>query len=89
MRNTKDLTGSKIGKLMILDRKIENNNIFYYCKCDCGNKKWIRSENLTKKQPTLSCTYILMQLPFLFLFILSCVSTLLYEVIFLLPEEIH
>ncbi|MBQ2408074.1 MAG: hypothetical protein IJH34_04935 [Romboutsia sp.] len=55
MRNTKDLTGSKIGKLMILDRKIENNNIFYYCKCDCGNKKWIRSENLTKKQPTLSC----------------------------------
>ena len=50
-----DLTGTKIGMLSIIERKIENNRTYYFCKCDCGNEKWIRSDSLTKKNPTLSC----------------------------------
>ena len=33
----KDLTGNKIGKLLLTERKRENNRTYYYCKCDCGN----------------------------------------------------
>ena len=55
MSNVKDLTGSRVGKLLLLERKRENNKTFYYCKCDCGNEKWIRADNLTKSNPTLSC----------------------------------
>lgn len=50
-----DLTGQKIGKLKILERKRENNRTYYYCKCDCNNKLWIRADSLTKKNPTQSC----------------------------------
>ena len=55
MSNAKDLTGSRVGKLLLLERKRENNKTYYYCKCDCGNEKWIRADNLTKSNPTLSC----------------------------------
>ena len=48
MRKGKDLTGSRVGRLLLLERKRENNRTFYYCKCDCGNKKWIRSDVLEK-----------------------------------------
>lgn len=44
MSNIKDLTGSKVGKLDILERKRENNRTYYYCKCDCGNSRWIRAD---------------------------------------------
>lgn len=55
MSSAIDLTGSRIGKLEILKRKRENNRTYYYCKCDCGNEKWIRADSLTKKNPTESC----------------------------------
>lgn len=46
MGNVKDLTGSRIGKLLLLQRKRENNKTYYYCKCDCGNEKWIRADKI-------------------------------------------
>lgn len=48
MSNIKDLTGTKVGKLLLLERKRENNHTYYYCKCDCGNTKWIRADTLSK-----------------------------------------
>ncbi len=51
----KDLTGSRIGKLLLIERKRENNRTYYLCKCDCGNEKWIRADAFTKKNKTLSC----------------------------------
>lgn len=47
-----DLTGKKIEMLTILERKRENNRTYYYCKCDCGNEKWIRADSLKE---TKSC----------------------------------
>ena len=44
----KDLTGKKIGKLTLKERKRENNRTYYYCKCDCGNSLWIRELNNKK-----------------------------------------
>lgn len=55
MSNAIDLTGNRIGKLEILERKREGRRTYYYCKCDCGNEKWIRADSLTKKNPTESC----------------------------------
>ncbi len=39
--------------LLLLERKRENNRTFYYCRCDCGNEKWIRADRL--KGENLSC----------------------------------
>lgn len=47
MSNSKNLVGTKLGKLMPTKRKRENNRTYYYCKCDCGNEKWIRADHLT------------------------------------------
>ena len=56
MSRAKDLTGSRAGKLLLLERKRENNKTFYYCKCDCGNEKWIRADHInSKKNPVRSC----------------------------------
>lgn len=41
--------------LLLLEKKREDNKTFYYCQCSCGNKKWIRGDSLTKKNPTKSC----------------------------------
>ena len=46
--NIKDLTGKKIGMLTLLERKRENNRTYYYCRCDCGNEKWIRADFIGK-----------------------------------------
>lgn len=44
-----NLVGNKIGKLKVLDKKIDNNKrSYYYCKCECGTEKWIRSDVLRK-----------------------------------------
>lgn len=48
MSNVKDLTGSRVGMLLLLERKRENNKTYYYCKCDCGNEKWIRADRISK-----------------------------------------
>lgn len=50
MSKAKDLTGSRVGKLLLLERKRDNNRTFYYCKCDCGNEKWIRADVLLKAE---------------------------------------
>lgn len=49
-----NLVSQKFGLLSIVDRKRENNRTFYYCKCDCGNEKWIRSD-LIKLGKAKSC----------------------------------
>lgn len=56
MSKERDLTGQRIGKLLVIKRKRENNRTYYNCKCDCGNEKWIRSDRLVDtKKPTHSC----------------------------------
>lgn len=46
----KDLTGSRVGKLLLLKRKREKDRTLYYCICSCGNKKWIRADVLLKAE---------------------------------------
>lgn len=55
MSNIKDKTGQKIGKLTLLKRKRENLRTFYYCKCDCGNEKWMRDDAIKGKNPSCGC----------------------------------
>lgn len=59
MGRVKDLTGQKIEMLTILFRKRETVNgrprTFYYCKCDCGNEKWIRADRITAGQKSCGC----------------------------------
>lgn len=55
MGNIKDLTGNRIGHLLILKRKREYNRTYYLCKCDCGKEIWIRADNLTKKNNVANC----------------------------------
>lgn len=50
----KDLTGQKINMLTLLKRKREDNRTFYYCKCDCGNEKWMRADRI-KSGRSKSC----------------------------------
>lgn len=39
--------GEKYNKLKILDcKKGSPKHWYYYCLCDCGNKKWIRSDHV-------------------------------------------
>ncbi|MFY8264034.1 hypothetical protein ACOT7R_14155 [Clostridium perfringens] len=58
MTKAKNLIGNKIGLLTVLDKKSEKINgtsrVYYLCKCECGNKKWIRSDAL-KSGRTTSC----------------------------------
>lgn len=57
-----DLRGQKIGKLTIVDRKRElvgnKSRTFYYCKCDCGNEKWMRSDNIKHSNASCGCTKV-------------------------------
>ena len=36
--------GDKVGMLTLLSKKKENKRTYFWCKCDCGNKKWIRAD---------------------------------------------
>lgn len=47
--------GDRVGKLTILKKEKRNSRFYFYCRCDCGNEKWIRTDALTKKNPTKSC----------------------------------
>lgn len=49
MSSAKNLVGTKIGRLTLTKRKRENNRTYYYCKCDCGNEKWIRADHISAK----------------------------------------
>lgn len=53
MATFKDLTGQKFGRLTVLkvSRKVLSGKRFRYywlCECECGNKKEIRTDSLTK-----------------------------------------
>lgn len=51
----KDLTGSKIGRLTVLEEVNKKDEKYYYkCKCDCGNIKVIEADLLTTEK-TKSC----------------------------------
>lgn len=47
--------GTKVGMLSILGEEKKNNRLYYYCKCDCGNFTWVRSDSITGKRVTKSC----------------------------------
>ena len=49
-----DLIGKKLGRLTILCKATRPGYVL--CQCECGNRKEIRANNLTKaKDPTRSC----------------------------------
>lgn len=49
MGRAMDLTGRKIGNLLLIKRKSENNRTYYYCRCVCGKEKWIRADCINEK----------------------------------------
>lgn len=51
----KNVIGTKVGMLSIIDKAKKNNRLYYYCKCDCGNFTWVRSDSITGKRVTKSC----------------------------------
>ena len=57
-RLLKDLTGQRFGKLVVLEYDEEeskkHNKTCWLCQCDCGNKKSILANSLTRKNTT-SC----------------------------------
>lgn len=44
MSKAKDYTGQTIGELTVLERKRAKGRTYYYCRCTCGNRKWIRGD---------------------------------------------
>lgn len=59
-RKHKDFIGEKLNKLKIIDYKFETNKKgYFFCQCDCGNSKWLRSDQVLSEE-TKSCgCYIL------------------------------
>ncbi len=56
-RKPRNLIGKKIGKLLVLgisNKRGNKNEIYWECKCDCGNTKPIRANSLIT-QSSLSC----------------------------------
>ena len=54
MRKIINRIGEKFGRLTVLKIKRENKCTYYYCKCDCGNELWVRSDCLVSGN-TKSC----------------------------------
>lgn len=60
MGRLKDLTGQKFGRLTVIERAVDyiqsngRHRKQWLCKCDCGNQKIVRDENLISKN-TQSC----------------------------------
>lgn len=50
-----DLTGMRFGRLVV-EKRVDNkyNQVFWHCKCDCGNEKDICGSSL-KRGDTVSC----------------------------------
>lgn len=49
MNKVKDISGQKFEFLTVLkDFRRESERTYWYCECQCGNKKWIRSESIRK-----------------------------------------
>lgn len=52
-----EIVGKKFGRLFVLketEKRSKNGEIYYLCKCDCGNTKEINGTSLRKNR-TLSC----------------------------------
>lgn len=41
-----DRRGQRFGRLLLVKRKRKTSMTFYWCQCDCGNKKWVSNSNL-------------------------------------------
>ena len=53
-----DLTGKKFNMLTALyidEEKTINGNVYWVCKCDCGNIKSVKASSLTRKRGIKSC----------------------------------
>ena len=53
-----DLSGQRLGKLVVIERDFSKDypRPYFLCKCDCGEETVICSSSLTrKKKPTRSC----------------------------------
>lgn len=55
--NAKDMTGLRLGRLLVLaaSGKTNDGHIAWLCKCDCGKEKVISSHTLRRKKPVHSC----------------------------------
>lgn len=56
MSNFKDLSGQRIGRLLVKERRGSDSwrSALWFCKCDCGNECIVSSSNL-RKSHTQSC----------------------------------
>lgn len=49
----RDLTGTRFGKLIaefVDEERTQDGKVYWWCKCDCGNRKSIQSTSLTRKK---------------------------------------
>ena len=52
----RNLMGTKINMLTIIDSERRNKKTYYLCKCECGNQKWIRVDSVTSEiQKSCGC----------------------------------
>lgn len=45
----KDITGQRFGRLVARVWEYRGRRVYWLCKCDCGNEKWICIYELTRK----------------------------------------
>lgn len=58
-----DLIGKRYGMLVIIDSEFRNNKSYCYCKCDCGNEKWIRKDSIKSgMQKSCGCLRVAIQI---------------------------
>lgn len=56
MKNVKDITGQKFGRLTVLGRKQNDKKNIWYCQCDCGNTAFVyKHDILTGKTKSCGC----------------------------------
>lgn len=49
------LEGKRFGRLVVLNRVIKDKNVYWKCKCDCGNTINVPQDCLRRKNYTQSC----------------------------------
>jgi len=55
--NVRDLSGMRVGRLMVTApvKRDNDGHVMWRCFCDCGGQKDIASNSLTRRMPVLSC----------------------------------
>lgn len=55
--NMRDLSGLRVGRMMVTapTRRDNDGHVMWLCLCGCGNVKEIASNSLTRRNPSLSC----------------------------------